>query len=588
MNQRLTRTSETIKEEYLRKKYVKKMEQAFSSKKVKTAREMRLEGFAEMERLAMVEERRRSQASADVEEISKAVRESEAIKAQIEADERKKKAEAAVQVAKVAKAAKASQIVGKKRKSDASEETIETRLDLAGRPYIPRHKRSKTEVHVDSDYDSGNVYKRHQVRHTHTRQQQVGRSLFSRSISNYSIRRASESLTRGSIDTTKTDYFKLKALGINPDTPIIPLTANQLKQQREQVEAEKSRRAAEPKPWEGNSTSRSLSSDLKLSGFDMPPPAKPLPKPLLATKKSQTTTTSSVNDLLNKLKKYNEAQTAQTEWFKARREELEKLEDQVEEQVQVHQTIERRDSSQSSYSSLMRSSLGYNFIPAENKPGQTLSRTEQRIRRTGAHGLAIAPIGGTPGYVKPEVSYLERQLKSSLNGAATSERDGATLNGIPSQVRQHGDESHPAPASKNNGKGKERAIEDERHSANHYSNGYAYPQLGYSITNPGSDFESDDTEELYQQKIAQNALQEDGQFSEGSYADDYGEEDFNEDEDLGDYDEEEDEGDDEEQAGPSHRGQYLSATPDAGGQTSRGASSGAGASVEDAIDLDSD
>jgi hypothetical protein len=38
---------------------------------------------------------------------------------------------------------------------------------------------------------------------------------------------------------------------------------------------------------------------------------------------------------------------------------------------------------------------------AEPKRGQTLSSTEERIRRTGARGLATAPIGGTPGYVKP-------------------------------------------------------------------------------------------------------------------------------------------------------------------------------------------
>jgi hypothetical protein len=502
---------------------------------VKGVREKRMEGFAEIERLNKVDERRRSQASAEIEEIKNAMQESRDMQAQVEANLRQEKKDKArrekeitAQAAEVAKAAKASQIAGRKRKSDASEESIETRLDLAGRPYIPRHKRSKTEVQVDSDQDSEEIYERHQVRYTHTRQQPVGKSLFSRTLSNYGTRRSSESLLRRSIDTTKTDYFRLKALGINPETPIVPLTATQVQRQREQAEAERARRAAEPKPWEGNSTLRRLSSDLTLSDFSMPPPAKPLTKSLLASKKSQTTT-SSVNDLLNKLKEFNQAQATETDWFKARRQELEQLEDPAEDSVQVHQTIERRDSFQTDSSSLMRSSLGYDFVPAEPKPGQTLSRTEQRIRHTGARGLATAPIGGTPGYVKPEVGYLERTLMSSLNGTTDHLQDATTPNGSHSGVDMVGDELQRAHTSKkaSNGKGKERAVDAEIHDDNHYSNGYAYPQLGFSSTDPRSNLDLNETEELYQQRLAsEDVLQEDGQFSEGDYyAGDYDEED---------------------------------------------------------------
>lgn len=561
---------------------------------MKGAREKRMEGFAEIERLNRVEERRRSQVSAEIEEINNAMQESRDMQAQVEANlrqEKKDKAgrekEIAAKAAEAAEAAKASQIAGKKRKSDASEESIETRLDLAGRPYIPRHKRSKTEVQVNSDQDSEEIYERHRVRYTHTRQQPVGRSLFSRTLSNYGTRRSSESLLRRSIDTTKTDYFKLKALGINPETPVVPLTAAQVERQREQAEAERARRAAEPKPWEGNSTLRRLSSDLTLSDFSMPPPAKPLTKPLLASQKSRATT-SAVNDLLDKLKEFNQAQATETDWYKARRQELEQLEDPAEDLVQVHQTIERRDSFQTDSSSLMRSSLGYEFVPAEPKPGQTLSRTEQRIRHTGARGLATAPIGGTPGYVKPKVGYLERTLTSNVNGTTDHLQDGATPNGSHSGVDLVGYELQPAHRSKkaSNGKGKERAVEEETDNDSNCSNGHAHPQLGLSTTEPRSSVDLNETEELYQQRLAsEDVLQDDGQFSEGDYyAGNYDEED---EEDLDEYDEEEDEVDDEEHAGPSHRGQHLSATPDAVGRASRGASSGAGTSAEP-IDLDSD
>lgn len=619
---KLTRTAEIIKQEYLLKKYVKRMEEAYWSRKLKGLREKRREGFSEIERLSILEERRRSQSSADVEDIITAMQESATVQAKVKANlEREQKEKREIERRKkgaAANAAKASQIAGRKRKSDASEQNSETRLDLAGRPYTPRHKRSKTETHIDSDQDSDDAYERHQVRYTATPQHSVGRSLFSRALSAYGTRLASELPLRRSIDNTKTDYFRLKALGIDPETPLVPLTARQVEYRLEKAEAEKARRAAEPKPWQGNSTLRRLSNGLpawgmpKLTDFEMPPPAKPLPRPVLVPETPKTTT-SSIEELLDKLKRARQEQEADTDWFKAQRRELEQQVDLAEQSIQVHQTIERRNSSQTDSSGLIRSQLGYEFVPAQSKPGHTLSRTEQRIRHTGARGLATAPIGGTPGYVKPEFSYLERTLRASLHGTSNGEQDVAGTNGSQDVVDVFslgliaGDPPYVAPhvAKKiPNSKGKERAVDDESTNASHAANGHERFQHsmsnvnGLPAANPRNGLDLEEAENFYQQRLAsEDVLQEDEEFSgRDSYSAEYEEEEELDEDDMSDHEEDyddEDESEDEEQAGPSHRDHYLSTTPDAGGRPSRaassGAHSGAGASVDDAIDLlDSD
>jgi hypothetical protein len=286
-------------------------------KKTKTVRERRMEGFAEMERLQKVAERKRRAKRAELEEIKRAVQESEMLKAEIRAvegrkneDKARREQEAATQAATTLEAAKPGRIIGKKRKSDATEDSDatddsdETRLDLAGRPYIPRHKRLKREVDVDYGQDTNDDYEQHHIAYTYARQQAVGKSLFSRTLSKLGTRRASEAPLQRGVDKTKTDYFRLKARGINPETPIVPLTAKQVKEERAKVEIEEAGRSAEPKPWQ-KSTLR-------------------------------------------------------------------------------------------------------------------LSRTEERIRRTGARGLATAPIGGTPGYVKPA-------SRGASSGAGTSVEDAIEL-----------------------------------------------------------------------------------------------------------------------------------------------------------------
>ena len=283
-----------------------------------------------MERLEKAAERIRRKKRAELEEIKRAVQESEMLKAEIRAiegrqkiDETRREQRATAQAADLREVARPARIRGQKRKSDATDDGSEARLDLAGRPYMTRHKRSKTEVAVDNDQDSDEAYERYQVRLAYIRQQAVGRSLFSRTLSKLGTQPASENPRQRNVDTTKTDYFRLKARGINPETPIIPLTARQVEQQHEQVKGEKARRAVEPKPWQGKSTLRRLSIDTKLSDFDMAPPAKPVSKPLPTPTPSPATGTSAP-DLLETIQTCKKEQQDDAEWFKVQRQTYDK------------------------------------------------------------------------------------------------------------------------------------------------------------------------------------------------------------------------------------------------------------------------
>lgn len=81
-----------------------------------------------------------------------------------------------------------------------------------------------------------------------------------------------------------------------------------------------------------------------------------------------------------------------------------------------------------------RSINGPDYVPAELKAGQSLSRTEERIRRTGARGLATKPIGGTPA-ASPSDSYvpvaMSKHSASALHQANASRPfTNGTLHGV--------------------------------------------------------------------------------------------------------------------------------------------------------------
>lgn len=520
---------EIARTRYLLRKYVHRASENYWKRKRRSRADKRRQFYIEADRQAEEEKRRRSQSSAEIEEIQTAMKESEEIKAQIAAslekermkkELKKRKEREAASAAAGAKAAMPAQVAGRKRKSDATdgpEHTPEPRFDLAGRLYTPSHKRSRTETNIVDDDDSENDPPRHQVRYNRKPPRPLGRSLFSNRPSAYGTQLAAAPPPRRTIDNTYTDHFRLKAHGVDPETPMVRLSAAQYEAKHLQEQAENAARDAEPMPWKGQSTMRKLmkgllpsNRKLAMKGVEVSPavkskpPSKPLPKPIQAPKEPSPAP-DSVDGLLRQLKSARQEQEGDTEWFKSQNLQMAQEIETNKSTVQVHQTIERRTSSGTNSTGLMRSKAGYDFVPNEAKPGHILSRTEQRIRRTGARGLATAPIGGTPGYVKPEVGYLERTLRASLYGNGDQENE--VTNGT--------------------SKGKERAAENSYHTE-----------------------------------------QYDDEF--------YEEEEYDDDEDDEEEEEEYDEEDEEEQAGPSSAYRGTSAF------------SGAGVSADDAIELDSD
>jgi len=110
-------------------------------------------------------------------------------------------------------------------------------------------------------------------------------------------------------------------------------------------------------------------------------------------------TTADEDPFLRQLREAREALSTDETWFKTHTSELEKEIDQQEDlrrSLGSNSNTSQDNSLAHSTNGFARSMTGYEYVPPELKPGQTLSRTEERIQRTGARGLANKPIGGAP------------------------------------------------------------------------------------------------------------------------------------------------------------------------------------------------
>lgn len=160
----------------------------------------------------------------------------------------------------------------------------------------------------------------------------------------------------GKTDTTQTDYFRLKALGIDPDTPRVPLISKKPARIDRDNRNEKHPR-------------RSLEEGRQETPAKHAPPAhtssgstKEIPK---RGKPSTEADEDSDEALFARLRKVRDAMSDSITWFQSEREKSE------------------RASSAGTEVSLVES-------PAQKKLREfktTPSRTEQRLRSTGAHGL---------------------------------------------------------------------------------------------------------------------------------------------------------------------------------------------------------
>jgi hypothetical protein len=532
------------------------------------------------------------------------------------------------------------QTAGQKRKSMLIDRAEDSGSSKAPRKSAKSHHRSRTMGHVDTLFDRPRSVANKASPDTTAPQFRSsifsGRSTISESRGSPDAR---PSLS-GRKDTTRTDYFRLKALGIDPETPIVPDTKASLERKR-QREEDVATLASRTRARTLSSTARPSVPQFSLREESIHGISSPSQLRMSANAIREATTSTAADsneddDLLRRIREVRKAMTEGTEWFK-------KQVVNIEKDIEVQEELRRSASQASNRSSPHLSAIGlprangYTYLPGPEIPGRTLSRTEQRIRRTGAHGLATKPVGGSGDYLAvamsrdsaaklnvekqsqqvPDVAHAPKKRRKSKrkmgekdsryipeDSSEDSEEleDDADLNGV-----NHSREPHTH--------GKMREIEMLRRTF------APDKQVAEEYADAKENDEDDVQESLEQPQHGKYEDFEDGGDTEDLYedGDDEEEQDDEDQQDRGDYDEdaEQEEGEEEEEEedadnvgqlpyrhGQKEQGQTVgywlrsSVTPERGltpnggaqmmSRVSSGMGTGTGASADDALVLDSD
>jgi hypothetical protein len=245
----------------------------------------------------------------------------------------------------------------------------------------------------------------------------LGASL-SRSSSTRSLRR---SLQRPAQDETKTDFFRLLAAGVDPETPWIPLTASQVADKEKKEAAERSAKLEATYNRRKGATPQKNPTSPARGPVVAPVSASPTnngaPSPAPSSSMSET------EDLIRQLREAREEMDNDISWFKQQNELMQKQAEQEEDILRSSPS-----SQQSGRTSLNGLPMvnGYEYWQAPNARG-SMSRVERRIRATGARGLANRPYGqyAVPMSKQTARKYLkenEQVEEIETNGTAKKRR----------------------------------------------------------------------------------------------------------------------------------------------------------------------
>ena len=157
-------------------------------------------------------------------------------------------------------------------------------------------------------------------------------------------------------DTTRTDYFRLKAMGIDPDTPSVPATGSKRTRNEFEVEAKKAPKLSPADRFNSSS----------LAKLDFPQMPGQIPPPESAARQAVD---DPDEELLAQMRRVREAMSQSIHWFQE----------------------ERAKSEVSRSSSESRPETAKQKRLREWAP--TPSRTEQRLAVTGGHGLIPKDFG---------------------------------------------------------------------------------------------------------------------------------------------------------------------------------------------------
>ena len=217
------------------------------------------------------------------------------------------------------------------------------------------HKRSSTVG------DAGLNYRSWKASSSNSSSMPVGPNSF---LSESTMANARHLLADTPTDTTRTDYFRLKAMGIDPDTPSVPDTSN--KRTRNEVEM-KAKKVLKLSPTDRTKYLSLAKSDTP-QNIGQPPPPKAA---------SRQVVDDPDEELLAQMRRVREAMSESIGWFQQ----------------------ERAKSEFSQSSSERRPETAKEKRLREWAP--TPSRTEQRLATTGGHGLAPKEFGVSRNTLQP-------------------------------------------------------------------------------------------------------------------------------------------------------------------------------------------
>jgi len=195
----------------------------------------------------------------------------------------------------------------------------------------------------------------------------------------------------GKIDTTNTDYFRLKALGLDPDTPVVPLTSKKRVRGVDNMRSEKRSKQSPDQDFIKVQSSKPAVTQVYQHNDVQTTPR---------SKSTSPDEGDSDEALFARLRKVRDAMSDSISWFLSER------------------TRSERPNSGGHEASL-------NESPAQKRLSEfhkTPSRTEQRLRTTGAHGLLPKAWASNP-------SWRDANGRITTSGAPVSRNEALPTKG---------------------------------------------------------------------------------------------------------------------------------------------------------------
>ena len=425
MNQHTAEVRQTtmsrLKRNYLMRKYFPLWRRIAWRHYLGRKAKRRRNAFAESLRLEAEEKRRKED---ELDEILRTAAESRRIEEAIKQAEIEKLRKDAKESREVLARLQQRQLAGTKRKSLGEHAAKEE--DAGPSRTHMHHKRSRTigssimappPRPSQPSTPSSSPFKR-SIFHPPTSTTNLGRSKSAREM------RASQAQGRPKIDNTKTDFFRLVAHGMDPNTPFVPLTTSQVKQ-KAQKEKEQ-RQATLDKAYNRRrlGSSRSPSTSEQFSPPPEPRVAAPSPSPAPS---SASSFTEEQDDLLREAREAREAMANDTQWFE---QQAAVMKQEAEQEEQLRSSTSSQHSVRAAVSGLSMASGHEYDDPLAKTGGASISRVERRIR---ARGLAYVPLGGPKSSYRPVAMSKRSALRYSQNAEDVEEIE---KNGTAKQKRR--------------------------------------------------------------------------------------------------------------------------------------------------------